>query len=155
MPNEKETTMRRFSLLAVTLGFALTTAYAADIKVDGVKCLVAPKNAAKADKSRDYKGGKVFFCCDNCPKKFDEDAKPFAAKANAQLVQTGQAKQAKCPLTGGDLNKDTEITVAGAKVQFCCNMCKGKVEKAEGDAQLDLVFSDKAFEKAGFKVEKK
>jgi YHS domain-containing protein len=147
--------MRRFSLLAVTLGFALTTAYAADVKLDGVKCIVAAKNAAKADKTRDYKGGKVFFCCDNCPKKFDEDTKAFASKANAQLVQTGQAKQAKCPLTGGDLNKETEITVAGAKVQFCCNMCKGKVEKAEGDAQLDLVFSDKAFEKAGFKVEKK
>ena len=147
--------MRRFSLLAVTLGFALTTAYAADIKVDGVKCIVAPKNAVKADKTRDYKGGKVFFCCDNCPKKFDEDTKAFTTKANAQLVQTGQAKQAKCPISGEALNKDTEITVAGAKVQFCCNMCKGKVEKAEGDEKLDLVFSDKAFDKAGFKVEKK
>jgi len=147
--------MRRFSLLAVTLGFALTSAYAADVKLDGVKCIVAAKNAAKADKTRDYKGGKVFFCCDNCPKKFDEDTKAFATKANAQLVQTGQAKQAKCPISGEALNKDTEITVAGAKVQFCCNMCKGKVEKAEGDAQLDLVFGDKAFEKAGFKVEKK
>jgi YHS domain-containing protein len=147
--------MRRFSLLAVTLGFALTTAYAADVKLDGVKCIVAAKNAAKADKTRDYKGGKVFFCCDNCPKKFDEDTKAFATKANAQLVQTGQAKQAKCPISGQDLNSETEITVAGAKVQFCCNMCKGKVEKAEGDEKLDLVFSDKAFEKAGFKVEKK
>jgi YHS domain-containing protein len=147
--------MRRFSLLAVALGFALTSVYAAEVKLDGVKCIVATKNAAKADKTRDYKGGKVYFCCDNCPKKFDEDKAAFATKANTQLVQTGQAKQAKCPITGKDLNKDTEITVGGAKVQFCCDMCKGKVEKAKGDEQLDLVFSDKAFEKAGFKVEKK
>ena len=79
----------------------------------------------------------------------------FATKANAQLVQTGQAKQSKCPLSGGDLNKETEITVGGAKVQFCCNMCKGKVEKAEGDKKLEMVFSDDAWKKAGFKVEKK
>ena len=153
--------MRRFLLLTVILGFALTSAYAfapvggALTKLDGVKCIVNPKAAAKLDKSRDYKGGSVYFCCDGCPKKFDGDTKAFATKANAQLVQTGQAKQSKCPLSGGDLNKETEITVGGAKVQFCCNMCKGKVEKAEGDAQLELVFSDAAFEKAGFKVEKK
>ena len=147
--------MKRFSLLVIALEFALTSAYAADLKLDGVKCIVATKMAAKADKTRDYRDGKVFFCCDNCPKKFDADKKSFATKANAQLVQTEQAKQAKCPLTGKDLDKDTEITVSGAKVQFCCNNCKGKVEKAKGDEQLELVFSDKAFEKAGFKVEKK
>ena len=91
--------MKRFSLLIVALGFALTSVYAADeVKLDGVKCIVAKNNAAKADKSRDYKDGKVYFCCDNC---------------------------------------------------------KGKVEKAKDDEKLELVFSDKAFEKAGFKVEKK
>jgi hypothetical protein len=34
-------------------------------------------------------------------------------------------------------------------------MSKGKVEKLTGDEQADAVFGDKAFEKAGFKVEKK
>lgn len=133
----------------------VATAFAADVKLDGIKCIVAGNKDAKADNSADYKGGKVYFCCGNCPKAFAADNKKFATKANAQLVATSQAKQAKCPLSGGDLNKDTEISVAGAKVQFCCDMCKGKVEKAKGDEQLELVFSDKAFEKAGFKVEKK
>lgn len=147
--------MRRISLLAVTLCFALTTAFAADVKLDGVKCIVNGKADAKADKTADYKGGKVYFCCDNCPKAFAKDEKKFATKANAQLVATKQAVQHKCPLSGGDLNKDTEITVGGAKVQFCCNNCKGKVEKATGDDQLNLVFSDDAFKKGDFKVEKK
>ena len=147
--------MKRLSLLVVALGFALTSVYAAEeVKLDGVKCIVAGDKAAKADKSADYKGGKVYFCCGNCPKAFAKDEKKFATKANAQLVATGQAKQHKCPLSGQDLDKDTEITVGGAKVSFCCNMCKGKVEKAKGDEQLELVFSDKAFDKAGFKVEK-
>ena len=147
--------MRRFSLLVITLGFALTTAYAADVKLDGVKCIVAAKNDAKADKNRDYKGGKVYFCCDNCPKAFDKDTAKFASKANAQLVQTGQAKQHKCPISGQDVDATKELTVGGAKVQFCCDMCKGKVEKATGDDQLNLVFSEDAWKKGQFKVEKK
>jgi YHS domain-containing protein len=147
--------MRRLSLLVVTLAFALTSVYAADVKLDGVKCIVAAKNPAKADKTRDYKDGKVYFCCDNCPKEFDKDKAKYATKANAQLVATGQAKQAKCPISGQAVDTTKELTVGGAKVQFCCDMCKGKVEKAKDDEKLELVFSDKAFEKAGFKVEKK
>lgn len=149
--------MNRFVLcLAAACSLSLATVFAAeDIKLDGVKCIVATKNDAKMDKTREYKGGKVFFCCDNCPKKFDADQKPFATRANHQLVATEQAKQHKCPITGKDLNKDTEITVNGAKVQFCCDMCKAKVEKAEGDKKLELVFSDEAWKKADFKVEKK
>jgi hypothetical protein len=148
--------MRRFSLLVAAFGLLLTSVFAADeVKLDGIKCIVNGKAAAKADKNRDYKDGKVYFCCDNCPKSFDKDEKKFATKANTQLVATGQAKQHKCPLSGKDLNKDTEITVAGAKVQFCCNNCKGEVEKLKGDEQAEKVFSDDAFKKAEFKVEKK
>jgi YHS domain-containing protein len=147
--------MRRISLLVVTLCFALTSAYAADVKLDGIKCIVAKDKAANKDKSVDYKGGKVYFCCDNCPKAFAKDEKKFATKANTQLVATGQAVQHKCPLSGEKLDSSTEITVAGAKVQFCCNNCKGDVEKLKGDEQAEKVFSDDAFKKADFKVEKK
>jgi len=155
--------MRRFSLLvAIASGLLLASVHAADtdkeVDLKGIKCIVQADKDAKADKTVDYKDGKVYFCCNGCPKAFTKDIKDekkFAAKANAQLVATKQAVQHKCPLSGADLNKDTEITVGGAKVQFCCNMCKGKVEKKTGDDQLEMVFSDKAFDKAGFKVEKK
>jgi len=146
--------MKRIAMCAALVCSLFASAYAADVKLDGVKCIMNPKADAKADKSVEYKGGKVYFCCDNCPKAFEKDKEKHAAKANHQLVATAQAKQAKCPLSGGELNKDTEITINGAKVQFCCNMCKGKVEKASDTEKLDLVFSDKAFEKAEFKVEK-
>ena len=63
--------------------------------------------------------------------------------------------QANCPLAGGELDSGTAITVKGAKIAFCCNNCKGKAEKAEGDAQLDMLFGEKAFGKAGFKVAEK
>lgn len=142
------TAVASIAVLAVTL-------YAADeIKLDGIKCAMNPKAAAKAEKSVDYKGGKVFFCCDNCPKgfakKIEEGDKLVAAKGNAQLVSTGQAKQAKCVFTGGPLK--TELTVAGSTAQFCCDNCKGKAAKLEGDEQLIALFGDAAFEKGGFKV---
>ena len=121
-------------------------------KLNGAKCPVSGK-AAKADHAGDYRDAKVYFCCDNCPAAFTKDKAKYANKANHQLVQTGQAKEEKCPLTGKELNKDATTDVSGVKVAFCCNNCKGKVEKAEGDEKLALVFADTPFEK-GFKVEK-
>jgi YHS domain-containing protein len=130
-------------------------AYAAEEKAKAFKasCPLSGK-AALEDKTADYKGGKVYFCCENCPKAFAKDPAKFATKANQQLVATGQTTQAKCPLTGGKLNPDASLEIGGAKVNFCCNNCKGKVAEAKGDAQADLVFSDAAFTKGGFEVKK-
>ncbi len=126
--------------------------YAADL--EGIKCVVSGKAAKDVDGSSvDYKGGKVYFCCANCPKAFSKDTAKFSAKANHQLVATGQAKQVKCPITGKALNPEQKVKVQDVEVVFCCPGCKGKVSKAEGAEQAELVFSDKAFEK-GFEVKK-
>ena len=126
-------------------------AYAADeIKLDDVKCVVANK-PAKAGTEVDYKGGKVFFCCMNCPKAFAADTAKFAAKANHQLAATKQAKQSACPLSGEAVDASTAIKVQGVEIAFCCGMCKGKAE-AEKD-QVGFLFNDKAFDKA-YKVGK-
>jgi YHS domain-containing protein len=148
--------MRIRSVLAgaTVAGLLAVTLYAADVKLEGVKCLMNPKADAKAEASADYKGAKVYFCCGNCLKKFTDKPEEKAARANHQLVATKQATQEKCPLTGRALNDEQTVKVAGVDVTLCCPGCKGKVTKAEGDEQLELVFSDKAFEK-GFKLPKK
>lgn len=133
--------------LAMVIGFT----QADEPKLDGVKCVVANKRAAKDSKFVEYRGAKVFFCCDNCPKAFAKNTKKFAAAANNQLVATGQAEQVKCPFSGGKLNPETKITVNGAAVCFCCEMCQGKAAAAKGAAQVNLIFNNKAFDK-GFKV---
>ena len=142
--------------LASVVLLTLTVCAAEKVKLDGIKCAMNPKNAAKEDKSLDFKGGKIFFCCDNCPKGFAKKIKAkdklTAAKGNAQLVATGQAKQTKCVFTGGPLK--TKLTVAGATIQFCCNNCKGKAEKLSGDDQLITLIGDAAFKKGAFKVGK-
>ena len=76
LPFERNATMRIRSLLlcaASVAVLAMTVFAAEEVKLDGIKCVMNPKAAAKAASSVDYKGGKVYFCCDNCPKKFDAD----------------------------------------------------------------------------------
>lgn len=143
---------RFVSGLGVLAVLMLATAYAADaVKLDGINCLVAGNKPAKAENAVDYKGGKVYFCCMNCPKAFAADKAKFAAKANFQLAATKQAKQVKCPLSGEDVDSSQSIKVSGVDVAFCCGMCKGKAE-AEKD-QVAFLFGDKTFDKA-FKVGK-
>jgi YHS domain-containing protein len=131
------------AIAAVAIAFS--SLYAADKPGPDVKCPVSGK-AVNPEATADFNGGKVYFCCNNCPKAFAANPDKYAAKANHQLAQTGQLKQTACPLAGKPTNPATEIDVQGVKVAFCCNNCKGKVAKASGDEQLELVFkSGKGF----------
>lgn len=147
--------MKKRAVISLAIATLLTaTLYAADkVNLDKAKCPVSGEKV-DADTGVDYKGAKVYFCCEKCPNAFAKDKAKFAAKANMQLVATGQAKEIKCPFTGKDLNPETKISVAGTDVCFCCNNCKGSASKLKGDEQIEKVFGDKAFEK-GFEVVKK
>jgi hypothetical protein len=95
-----------------------------------------------------YKKAKLYLCCKGCETKLKKDTKKYAAKANAQLVETKQFVQTGCPISGRPLKKGQTTMVGKAKVGFCCGNCKGKVAKAKGDKKVDMVFSEKAFAKA-------
>jgi len=121
------------------------------------KCVVAGR-AAKEDKVVAYKNGdvegKVYVCCGNCLAKLEKSVKDktvdtkIANKANAQLVQTGQYVQAKCPISGGKFDKTKTVKVGARKVKFCCGKCVAKVEaEKDKDKQLALVYSADAFKK--------
>jgi len=115
---------------------------AASCPVSGKKC--------NPECSADFAGGKVYFCCDNCAGAFKGESAKFASKAHQQLVSTGQLKQKACPLSGGAIKPETKVAIGDAEVAFCCNNCKGKVEKASDEEKLKLVFGDisKSFEPA-------
>ncbi len=147
---------RSFLALAALSVFVVTAIQADDAKKKGPACPVSGKAAKDIDgSSLKHNGGKVLFCCANCPKAFAKNTAKFAAKANAQLVSTGQLKQGACAITGKPLNPKQSLTVGGAKVVFCCPGCKGKVAKLEGAAQLDSVLGVAAFKKAKYTVAKK
>ena len=130
----------------------------AGVSLEGVKCLMAASQDAKESKASEWKEGKVYFCCDKCLGKFDamskEEKEKIASKANAQLVASKQYVQKACPISGGELNPETKITVAGAEIAFCCNNCKAKAEGWKGDEQVENLFGEKAFKQAKFEVVK-
>lgn len=140
----------RFLMVAVMACAAVASSYAAEnVSLDGVKCIFNPKAAAKSEQSAEWKEGKVFFCCGNCKGKFEkmskEDKEKLAPKSNIQLVASKQYEQKGCPMTGGKLNPDASIEVAGVKVAFCCNNCKGKAEKMKDEDKVTELFGEKAF----------
>lgn len=150
--------MKKFVLASVCLALAalavgrLTADDEDKDPLEGVKCLVSGKDI-NPDASVDYRDGKIYFCCQNCPKAYEKDKAKFAAKANYQLVATHQYHQVKCPMSGGKLNDATAIEVSGVDVAFCCPNCKKKAVAEKDDAQIELLFNDKSFEK-GFELVK-
>jgi hypothetical protein len=91
--------------VAALFAFAAVSAQADKIDFTKVKCMVSGA-AAKEAKSSTWKDGNVYFCCDNCKGKFEGDKKAMAAKANHQLIATGQVTQKACPFSGGEIKAD-------------------------------------------------
>ena len=142
--------MKKFvaTLAAAAFVFASVMTFAADdAKAPKVTCPVSGKPAS-SEHTVDYKGGKVQFCCPNCPKAFTANPEKFAVKANHQLAQTGQAEQVACPFTGGKINPEKKADVAGVSVNFCCGNCEAKAKAMEQEELMTKAFSDEAFAKA-------
>lgn len=125
-----------FAAIAAT--FALATLALADKDKTCGKCPISGK-PAKDSVAADYLGKKVYFCCEGCPEAFTKDVKKFAAKANHQLLVTGQMVQVGCPFSGGPVNPKTVVNLDGAEFGFCCEKCQAKCEKA--DDSVALVFA--------------
>ncbi len=150
------------NLSAAFLIVASATIAVAATKEDAlkdVKCLIAAKKDVSADKSSKWKDGEVYFCCGGCLSKYEkmdkEERAKLAPKANHQLVATKQYKQGGCPFSGGKLNKDATLKVAGAEIGFCCENCLAKAKKMSDEDKLTKLFGEEAFKKAKFELVKK
>jgi YHS domain-containing protein len=133
----------RLMALAALAALLLVPAIRAEDKASDTagKCPVSGKPAAK-DHAVAFEGGKVYFCCDNCPKAFQANSAKFAAKAHHQMALTGQLVETKCPFTGKPLNAEKTVDVDGVKVAFCCANCQAKAEKMAKDELEKKVFTD-------------
>lgn len=143
-------------LCALTWGMlsllTVTATQAQDLT--GVKCVTNGTKSASVDSSVDYKGGKVYFCCDHCADTFRKDVKlnekaVHNLKANHQLVLTGQYVQKGCPMSGKEFDPDLMTEVGGVKIGFCNAGCMNQVKHA-GDlaAKSKFVFQEDAFKRA-------
>ncbi len=139
-----------FAAAAAIVGGAVVGDESGESELSKVMCPVSNK-PVKESATADYRDATVYFCCPNCPKAFTKKPSKYAAKANLQLVQTKQFHQVACPISGQPVDSDITSKVGQLDVGMCCENCQGKVDKAEEDDKLALVFSDKAFEK-GFEA---
>ena len=130
-----------FTAFVVAVACSAVVVSAAVKEPKDAKCPVSGKNC-NPEKHADFAGGKVYFCCGNCESAFKGDSAKFAAKAHQQMVSTGQLVQEGCPFSGGAVKPGTEVKIGDAEVGFCCNNCKGKVEKASADEQVTMVFGN-------------
>jgi hypothetical protein len=140
----------RLAGLCVAVLCSAVVASAAVKEPKDAKCPVSGKGC-NPEKSVAFDGGSVYFCCGNCQKAFEGDSAKFTAKAHQQMVSTGQLVQKGCPFSGGAVKPGTQLAIGDAEVGFCCPNCKGKVEKASADDQVNMVFGniEKGFAPAG------
>src|SRR3954468_15969038 len=89
--------------------------------------------------------GKVYFCCEKCPKTYEANPKSFRLQLHHQLVETGQEVQVACPICGEPGNANVTVELGAAKVSFCGAECLAKYNEAKSDtARLKLVFNSAA-----------
>ena len=82
-----------------------------------------------------YKGQVIAFCCGDCKAKFEKNPEKFIAKVenfkdpDAGKLLAAKPINAKCPLSGKDVNPKCTVTYKGQVIAFCCGDCKAKFEK--------------------------
>lgn len=71
----------------------------------------------------DYKGRRVYFCCDACIKKFNDEPAKYLAK-----LKDCSTEQIHCPVMGERIDPTLSVEVGGKKVYVCCKVCIPKLK---------------------------
>lgn len=95
---------------------------------------VCPVSGKLADRTRTtvHDGKVVAFCCDDCKATFEKDPKPHLAKlanlANPPPGNLGLARpsNARCPVSGKDVDPTKTCLHEGRLIAFCCGDCQAK-----------------------------
>jgi YHS domain-containing protein len=133
-------------IVCLALGLACSVSFAADKAKDAEKAKPINKKCpveggeVDGDTTVQYKGKTIGFCCAGCDKEFEKEPAKFMAIIDKELAaekkgdaakkddaKKGEKKEAelnaKCPVTGDDVDKELTETHKGRKIAFCCNDC--------------------------------
>lgn len=94
--------------------------------LDKVQVACPVTGEAISEKSFIKEGGKkVYFCCNECVKKYTKAPEKYATKlANSYTYQT------QCPVMGEDIDPNVSVTLTnGMSVYLCCKGCIKKLSK--------------------------
>jgi len=109
----------------------------ADAKPINAKCPLSGKDV-DASQTATHEGQLIAFCCGNCKGKFEKEpakyldkVENFKKKAEKKDEKKADAKpiNAKCPLSGKDVDAAQAFEYKKQLIAFCCGNCKGKFEK--------------------------
>ena len=117
-------------LLVDTGKFALPPAPAAPLNA---RC---PVTNAPIDPgfTLEYKGALIGFCCGKCLSTFQKDAAPYLKNLEGMLPAAAAVPvNAKCPVSGADVDPQHTLEHEGLVLGFCCEKCKAAfAKKIEG-----------------------
>ena len=102
-----------------------------DDEIIQTTCPVMEGNPIDKNLFVEYKGKKVYFCCDTCVSLFEKDPEKYISKlpqfkTDETVASVATPQQTQCPVMGGPINKDIFIEYKGKKVYFCCDGCDDK-----------------------------
>ena len=93
----------------------------------------------------------VGFCCDKCLTKFNKGASAHIAKIAE--VPSGKVVNAKCPVSGEDIDPEQTAAYNGATVGLCCEKCQAKFEKDPSKFAEKIAYVTAANDKCPFSGE--
>ena len=71
----------------------------------------------------DFQGQRIYFCCESCKEEFRNDPEKYMKKIEDDKILL-ESVQKKCPVMGGDIDKNIYVDYKGRRVYFCCESCK-------------------------------
>jgi YHS domain-containing protein len=88
-----------------------------------------PVMGGKIDKSvyTEHDGKRIYVCCKGCIAKIDEDPAVYIKKLEDAGI-TLERVQTKCPVMGGEINKNLFVEHDGMKIYVCCPGCIAKIK---------------------------
>ena len=116
--------MKKIILLVSLILFLIPVS--AFVEEDELKSqTTCPVMGGKIDKEiyLDYQGQRIYFCCESCKKSFSEDPEKYMQKIADDKILL-ESVQKKCPVMGGDINKNIYTDYKGRRIYFCCESCK-------------------------------
>ena len=114
--------MKKRLILAIAFLFLIPGALYAGDNADLKTQTNCPVMVGKIDKNShlDYEGQRVYFCCDGCKDKFLKEPEKYFKKFQEEGVLL-ESVQKKCPVMGGDINKEVFVDYNGRRI-YCSVM---------------------------------
>ena len=76
----------------------------------------------------DYKGSRVYYCCQKCDKKFLSEPQKYLSEMSRAGV-TPAKLQTTCPVTGDGISEDDfEVKTLKGTILVCCKKCVKKLK---------------------------